>query len=171
MPAGVEDQKHYEAYESAIRDGLALIMRYLKMGFFGPPRSGKSTTLKRLIKEIENLNSVKGPSITCSTGVAETTDVIIKKLTSETAALPHWKLLKRSKEDGKMEAGDVCDLAKLFYHLITKRKSESKQSADKDAPVVDMMGISKKKQWNYSYFRYSYILILYHNISYMLLLF
>ena len=128
IPAGVENQKHYEAYESALRGGLSLILRYLKIVLFGPPRSGKSSTLRRLLQEIENLS--KDGELSVSTGVAETNDVIIKKLTSETAALPQWRSLKRSKEGGRLEGGEIDDLTQLFFRLISKSKSESKQSVN-----------------------------------------
>ena len=134
IPAGVENQKHYEAYESALRGGLSLILRYLKIVLFGPPRSGKSSTLRRLLQEIENLS--KDGELSVSTGVAETNDVIIKKLTSETAALPQWRSLKRSKEGGRIEGGEIDDLTQLFFRLISKSKSESKQSVNTEAAVV-----------------------------------
>ena len=134
IPAGVENQKHYEAYESALRGGLSLILRYLKIVLFGPPRSGKSSTLRRLLQEIENLS--KDGELSVSTGVAETNDVIIKKLTSETAALPQWRSLKRSKEGGRIEGGEIDDLTQLFFRLISKSKSESKQSVNTEVAVV-----------------------------------
>ena len=134
IPAGVENQKHYEAYESALRGGLSLILRYLKIVLFGPPRSGKSSTLRRLLQEIENLS--KDGELSVSTGVAETNDVIIKKLTSETAALPQWRSLKRSKEGGRIEGGEIDDLTQLFFRLISKSKSESKPSVNTEAAVV-----------------------------------
>ena len=133
IPAGVENQKHHEAYESALRGGLSLILRYLKIVLFGPPRSGKSSTLRRLLQEIENLS--KDGELSVSTGVAETNDIIIKKLTSETAALPQWRSLKRSKEGGRIE-GEIDDLTQLFFRLISKSKSESKQSVNTEAAVV-----------------------------------
>ena len=68
--------------------------------------------------------------------MAETNDVIIKKLTSETAALPQWRSLKRSKEGGQLEGGEIDDLTQLFFRLITKNKSESKQSVNTETAVV-----------------------------------
>ena len=55
MSAGVEDQQHYETYESALKGGLTLTMQYLKSLFFGPPRTGKSTAQRQLVQEIVNL--------------------------------------------------------------------------------------------------------------------
>ena len=119
-------------------------MRYLKIVLFGPPRSGKSSTLRRLLQEIENLS--KDGELSVSTGVAETNDVIIKKLTSETAALPNWRSLKRSKEGGRLEEGDIDDLTQLFFRLISKYTSESKQSADTEATATKKSQYPKHPQ-------------------------
>ena len=135
MPAGVEDQQHYEAYESALKGGLALTMQYLKFLFFGPPRTGKSTARRRLVQEIVNLDSLGEPS--ASTGVAEANDVIIKKLKSEPAAISgsQWWSMKKSKEDGRIDEGDCDYLAQLFYRLISKTMSETEQTTTVSATV------------------------------------
>ena len=114
---------HYQAYEEALKGGLSLTLRYLKFLFFGPPRSGKSSTRRRLIKEIDNLSKLGVPSV--STGVAETNDVIIKKLTSEPAAIvgSQWWSMKRSKEGTQLDMyaeGDLGYIAHLFYQLISR---------------------------------------------------
>ena len=129
MSRGVEDKQHYEAYESALKGGLALTMQYLKFLFFGPPRTGKSTARRRLVQEIVNLDSLGESS--ASTGVAEANDVIIKKLTSEPAAISgsQWWSIKKSKEDGQIDEGDCDYLAQLFYMLISSiSKTESEES-------------------------------------------
>ena len=135
MSTGIEDQQHYEAYESALKGGLAITMQYLKFLFFGPPRTGKSTARRRLVQEIVNLNSLGKPS--ASTGVAEANDVIIKKLTSEPAAISasRWWSMKKSKEDGQIDEGDCDYLAQLFYRLISKIKSETEQTTTVPATV------------------------------------
>ena len=136
MSAGVEDQQHYEAYESALKGGLALTMQYLKFLFFGPPRSGKSTARRRLVQEIVNLDSVGEPS--ASTGVAEANDVIIKKLTSEPAAISasQWWSMKKSKEDGQIDEEDCDYLTQLFYRLISKTLSETEQTTTEPASSI-----------------------------------
>ena len=137
MPTGVENQQHYEAYESALKGGLALTMQYLKFLFFGPPRTGKSTARRRLVQEIVNLSSHGEPS--ASTGVAEANDVIIKKLTSEPAAISRsqWWSMKKSKEDGKIDEADCDYLAQLFYRLISKTMSETEQTTTVPATISE----------------------------------
>ena len=98
----------------------------MKFLFFGSPRSGKSTMRQRLLREIINLVILGQPSV--STGVAEVYEVIIKKMTSETAAIAgsQWHSLKKSKsiKRGATKEDDVgVDikyLTQIFYHLISK---------------------------------------------------
>ena len=141
MSTGIEDQQHYEAYESALKGGLALTMQYLKFLFFGPPRTGKSTARRRLVQEIVNLDSLGEPSP--STGVAEANDVIIKKLTTEPAAISgsQWWSIKKSKEDGRIDEGDGDYLAQLFYRLISKTMSETEQTTTVPATVSEPASI------------------------------
>ena len=49
--------EHYEAYVRAIQEGKPLPMRYFKLILFGPPRSGKSTTLRRLFTSLKHVVS------------------------------------------------------------------------------------------------------------------
>jgi coiled-coil and C2 domain-containing protein 1 len=135
--AGVENFKHYEAYEEALRGGLTLTLRYLKFLFFGPPRSGKTSTRRRLIKEIVNLSQLGVPSI--STGMAETNDVIIKKLTSEPAAITgsQWWSLKKSKEGDMHSEVELGYIAQLFYRLIRKTTTTPAAGCDESVPVQD----------------------------------
>ena len=137
MPAGVQDQQHYEAYESALKGGLPLTLQYLKFLFFGPPRTGKSTARRRLVQEIVNLDSLGKPS--ASTGVAEANDVIIKKLTSEPAAISgsQWWSMKKSKDDGRIDEGDCDYLAQVFYTLISKSMRETEQTTTVPATVSE----------------------------------
>ena len=70
-----------------------------------------------------NLDQLDVPSV--STGVAETNDVIIKKLTSEPAAIvgSQWWSMKRSKEGTQLDVyaeGDLGYIAQLFYQLISR---------------------------------------------------
>ena len=138
---GVENHQHYQAYEEALKGGLSLTLRYLKFLFFGPPRSGKTSTRRRLVREIVNLRQLGVPSI--STGVAESNDVIIKKLTSEPAAIAgsQWWSMKKSQEGTKKldiySEKDLSYLAQLFYRLIYKNTTSATCTTNEPVPVQD----------------------------------
>ena len=122
--AGVENAQHYQAYQAALEGAITLPLRYLKFLFFGSPRSGKSTMRQRLLQQIINLALLGQASV--STGVAETYEVIIKKMTSETAAIAgsQWHSLKKSFKPGAKKENvvgvDIEYLTQIFYHLIFK---------------------------------------------------
>ena len=120
--------KAQEAYELALSSEMRLKMTYLKFIAFGLPRSGKSSTFRRLIGEIVNLQQLGG--ISRSTGVAECRDVIIKPFESVPAAIigseetpSIWESLKKTGDkklvlkDGEF---DHTYLAHLFFHIISK---------------------------------------------------
>ena len=120
--------KAQEAYELALSSEMRLKMTYLKFIAFGLPRPGKSSTFRRLIGEIINLQQVGG--ISRSTGVAECRDVIIKPFKSVPAAIVGseetssiWESLKKTGDtklvlkDGEI---DHTYLAHLFFHIISK---------------------------------------------------
>ena len=79
---------------------------------------------QRLLQQIINLAILGQPSV--STGVAEAYEVIIKKMTSETAAIAgsQWHSLKKSIEQGASKENvvgvDIEYLTQIFYHLIFK---------------------------------------------------
>ena len=146
MFLGVENVKHYEAYEQALQDGISLTLRYLKFLFLGPPRSGKTSARRRLVREIVNLSRLGQPSK--STGVAEVNDVIIKKLVCESTAIVDsmWQTLRRSQsqEEGNRGAqqheGDLTYLAQWFYRLIsttTNGAMATKQDATQVASITE----------------------------------
>ena len=64
----LEDQPHYKAYQQALKEGVAIPLKYLRVLFFGPPRTGKTSFRRRLVGEIQNL-------ATCSTKDIHETDV------------------------------------------------------------------------------------------------
>ena len=139
---GVKNMEHYEAYEQALQGGISLTLRYLKFLFLGPPRSGKTSTRRRLVQEIINLMSLGEASR--STGVAETNDVIIKKLVSEPAAISnsYWWSLKRTstksdvRQPDMYSEGDLGYLGQLFYRQISTRTV----SAASSEPVPNQAG-------------------------------
>ena len=72
-----------------------------------------------------------------STGVAETNDIIIKKLTSEPAAIvgSQWWSMKRSKEGTQLDMyaeGDLGYIAKLFYQLISRGSISTTPAAGRE---------------------------------------
>ena len=78
---GLQNQQHYEAYQRALKEGVAIPLKYLKVLFFGPPRTGKTSMRRRLVGEIQNLT--EGP-FQASTGTAECYDVIVKPVEDKT---------------------------------------------------------------------------------------
>ena len=123
--SGVQNVKHYEAYEQALQDGMNLTLCYLKFLFLGPPRSGKTSARRRLVREIVNLSSLGQPSK--STGVAETYDVVIKKLVCESTAIVNsmWQSIHRSQggsSSATKQEGELTQLARWFYQVIANAK-------------------------------------------------
>ena len=129
---------------------MRLKMTYLKFIAFGLPRSGKSSTFRRLIGEIINLQQLGG--VSRSTGIAECRDVIIKPFKSVPAAIVGfeetvsiWESLKKTpvgEGDEKFMLGDRevdhTYLAHLFFHIISKTSIENLMS--------QMMIQSRKEQ-------------------------
>ena len=144
LNTGVENVKHYEVYEQALQNGISLTLRYLKFLFLGPPRSGKTSARRRLVQEIINLSSLGQPSK--STGVAETSDVIIKKLVCESTAIVNsmWQSIRSSQSQGvddggpgtQQQEGDFSYLAQWFYRLISITTSDSTKTATQDTASV-----------------------------------
>ena len=126
----MENIKHYKAYEKALQDQKSILLRYLKFLFIGPPRSGKTSARRRLLREIINLSSFGKPSK--STGVAETNDVIIKKFICGSTAIVNseWKSISEVQQ----EEGDLTytSLARFFYSLISAETT----SSDDANPII-----------------------------------
>ena len=143
--AAFKSQVHYEAYEKALHEGVTLSLRYLKFLFFGPPCSGKTSTRRRLVREIKNLSSM---GILPSTRIAETTDVIIKKVACGSAAVLRSEWLKLTSEKSASEAeakvsdNDFTSLAQVFYHMISTKEMHdshlpSSEERDDDINISD----------------------------------
>ena len=81
----LENQRHYEAYQQALKKGIGIKLKYLKMLFFGPPRTGKTSMRRRLVGEIKNLTN---EPVQASTGTAEHYDVIVKLFEDKTTHSP-----------------------------------------------------------------------------------
>ena len=110
---------------------------YLKFLFLGIPRSGKTSTRRRLVQEIINLRSLGQHS--ASTGVAETSDIIIKRLTSEYSAIANsnWQSIT-GPNDNKSSEHEKCGhhishVARLMYQLIATTPLAQDQSAQEES--------------------------------------
>ena len=139
---GVENMEHYEAYEQALQEGNTLAMTYLKLILFGTPRSGKSSTRRRLLEEINNLCAIGKNSK--STGAAESTEVIIRKKAEELTSVPFvidssedkWLPLKGTQNstgtDQNLEQweGDLSLLAKVVYSLMLNNRGSVENVSD-----------------------------------------
>ena len=144
--AGVEILKHYDAYEQALKVGRNLTLKYLKFLFFGPPRSGKTSTRRRLLQEIVNL-SISGEH-SASTPMADTHDVAIKthdltikKIAAESAVVSgsRWKSLKsKDKRDQQLDLYDEEEIryvAHLFYQHIQMSLNIPPPTSDTHGPT------------------------------------
>ena len=132
--------QHYEAYKDALKEGEKISLLYLKLILFGPPRSGKSSTRRRLMEEIANITGEN----TMSTKLAESTEAILMQreiLTSGSATVMKkegkWKITSLNKEfkaSGDVQQdqweGDARYLAKIYYSLIMKNKSPAEDADD-----------------------------------------
>ena len=81
LAPALENQSHYDAYQQALKEGVPIPLKYLKVLFFGPPRTGKSSMRRRLVGEILNLAN---EPVQASTGTAEHYDVIVKVVEDKT---------------------------------------------------------------------------------------
>ena len=129
----LENQSHYESYQQALKEGVAISLKYLKVLFFGPPRTGKTSMRRRLVGEIQNLSS---EPVQASTGTAEAYDVIVKlvedKITTSTTVVTKskWSTVKAvlGKEKCPHET-DLDEELRILYQIIngvvltTKRRS------------------------------------------------
>ena len=139
MYTGVESEQHYEEYKTALKEAKVLPLRYLKILFFGPPRSGKSTMRRRLVQEILNLISLG--HLSASTGVAEAHEIIIKKMTSEATAISdsQWHTLQKSDEK---KGRDITYLAQILYRLIRGLITKSPSIAHPSSEAIKQLSDS-----------------------------
>ena len=125
----MENQQHYEAYQCALKEGVAIPLKYLKVLFFGPPRTGKTSMRRRLVGEIQNLAK---EHIQASTGTAERFDVIVKvveeKITTSTTVVTKslWSTVKAlfGKEKGSYGAPldeELLLLYQFIYGVVERR--------------------------------------------------
>jgi GTPase SAR1 family protein len=159
------------AYKEALDDAIELTLKYLKFLFIGPPRSGKSTFRRRLMKEIVNLHSLGQSSD--STGVSEGDEITImtpKKIVSEHAAIAfaehteaaegsqvahesQWKSMKVVKggsnnagEQSKLYDKSVHSLTHLFFKLISTCNKNSPGTQAKNEDIVSSVVEQESKE-------------------------
>ena len=130
------DTLHREAYYKAIKDKISVKIKMARLVHAGIPRSGKSSTIKRLMGEIINLlDEEKKGNISPSTGVAEYAgQVIIKRsdmrnissdmttVSSSDSASSEWSKLKGFIKEDKM-------LSQLLSQLPQSEFLETKEPA------------------------------------------
>ena len=118
----LEIQSHHKAYQQALKEGVPIPLKYLKVLFFGPPRTGKTSMRRRLVGEI--LNLAKEP-IQASTGIADAYDVIVKlvedKTTTSTTVITtsKWSNIKcLLGEEKSTHETDLDEELQILYQFI-----------------------------------------------------
>ena len=136
----MENQQHYEAYQRALKEGVAIPLKYLKVLFFGPPRTGKTSMRRRLVGEIQNLAK---EHLQASTGTAERFDVIVKvveeKITTSTTVVTKssWSTVKALFGKKKGGYGTLLDeelllLYEFIYGVVERRNPVSNPAIPHD---------------------------------------
>ena len=136
----VENQPHFEAYQQALKEEVAIPLKYLKVLFFGPPRTGKTSMRRRLVGEIQNLTK---KNVQASTGTAEVYDVIVKvfedKTTTSTTVImkSEWSNVQTlfGKKRGPC-ATDLDDELRLLYKFISTYRFVPKIE-EESIPVIE----------------------------------
>ena len=137
----LENRSHYKAYQKALQEGKKILLKYLKVLFFGPPRTGKTSMRRRLVGEIQNL-SKEPPQ--ASTGTAEVHDVIVKlfegRLSSLTTVITKskWSSVKAlfGKEKGSY-ATDLDDELRLLYRFTYEADSVTGKKSPVPKPFIE----------------------------------
>ena len=128
-----EDERHYEAYQQALQNGVSIALKYIKLLMFGPPRSGKTSLRRRLIGEIINL--IDQAAVQPSTGVADAHNVVVKladeRMTSSAAVISEttWRAVGK----GGADDTDLDEELHLLYQFISEG-SVGLTSTDSDDP-------------------------------------
>ena len=135
----LENQSHYEAYQQALKEGVAISLKYLKVLFFGAPRTGKTSMRRRLVGEILNLSN---EPVQASTGAAEAYDVIVKlvedKITTSTTVVTKSKWSTVQAVLGKDKCPHETDLdeeLRILYQIINGVVLTTKERSPVPDPV------------------------------------
>ena len=136
LATALKNHLHYEAYQHALKEGVAIPLKYLKVLFFGPPRTGKTSMRRRLVREIKNLTN---EPIQASTGTAEVYDVIVKPVEDKTTTSKslitksEWSNVKAlfGKEKGSHETDldeELQLLCQFIYEVVFLTENKSPPS-------------------------------------------
>ena len=101
----VGEASYLESYYYFITTKESLDLLFLKFLFLGPPRLGKTTVRRRLLKEIVDLLSAGEANLSQpSTGTVESSDVVVSNVSSTTAVITEsdWSALTGHKEEARM---------------------------------------------------------------------
>ena len=150
LTTAVKNQAHYEAYQQALEGSAAIPLKYLKVLFFGPPRTGKTAMRRRLVGEIQNL---AGKRVQASTDIADFKMLIIKLVSCAKAVI--FRKENSSHKTGKsvqasqIEKSDAIvnpgvDKTVTLTAVITKSKSSSIMNPGKDKTVSS----KAKSEWS-----------------------
>ena len=127
-------QKHIRACREVIKKKLSLRIRPVRFNHVGLPRSGKTSFLRRLMREIHNILEARrrGEKEQPSTGVAEVGRQVIIRNTTNLAlgviSSKEWSIIENLRQEGGM-------LSQLFYQITLDLPSHN-PSLDKDSKSV-----------------------------------
>ncbi len=101
----IDDYKYEEAYKHFIVSKEVLELLSLKLMFLGPPRQGKTTTRRRVTKEIIDLMSAKEEEqIHGSTGTVECSNMLVQGMSDATTADKgtNWTIVQNLTEEASL---------------------------------------------------------------------
>ena len=143
----MENQAHYKAYQQALKEGVAIPLKYLRVLFFGPPRTGKTSMRRRLVGEIQNLAK---EAVQASTGTAEHYDVIVKlvedkitdKISTSTTVITKskWSTVKalfgKEKSSHETDLDEEMQLLYQFIYSVAPQTENRYPVTKKQSPTV-----------------------------------
>ncbi len=143
----IDDYKYEEAYKHFIASKEVLELLSLKLMFLGPPRQGKTTTRRRVTKEIIDLMSAKEEEqIHGSTGTVECCSNMLVQGTSDTTTADkgtNWTIVQNLTEEASLL------LHSLRKGLETKFTSEAAARPHGDiATMAEVSQASSTEQFN-----------------------
>ena len=105
------EKEHERSYHKVIEDQLSVLIYLARINFVGLPRSGKSSTLQRLIGKMLNLMKANLGAEIPSTGVAERNQAFIRKISK------CFGFISKSQWASTDLAGETGVLNQFFHQL------------------------------------------------------